>query len=520
MPKKSEHPNVKLKPPRLGCTARCAKCDKCKSDARARQPYWAARWVDPDDKLQRLTSLKLDDSELRRFAQVLDSDRSRARAAKAWAVQKSKDIAKRIEEIASGASTATGMNIDVGIDLFFASKKDWSDRTLKEFASPFGHFKRWAERTKTTYDSLTRSKIDDFRSYLFDVPAQRLRKGGKRGETTSLGKPRGALTVNGDLVSVGSLLRYLREKSMLPKATMEDIKWGLRKYKVDDTKPKFMWPPKIKEVIAAADDHDADTFTMTRDDKRELGQRREKSVGEPWYRSGASEKGSTPRNKPVRAYLYGALMTGMRHDELSLVTFETHVNLNATYWHEVPIAQIALRAEDVKTGKPRNVLFDVSPMLQRMIVALNTINGGKGLVFGLTYDEASDAMERLRDLYGAPADFTWQLCRSTCDTYLCNSKGIYHAAATQLASAQLGHSVDVAQKFYVGLIPGGIPEHIKTLELAMEIEEPFRKYVEELEAQAREIERSTNVISMRERRRAPKHGGGRRKATSSARKET
>jgi hypothetical protein len=58
--------------------------------------------------------------------------------------------------------------------------------------------------------------------------------------------------------------------------------------------------------------------------------------------------------------------------------------------------------------------------------------------------------------------------RRTCGTYLTNAPGIFAASAYRSAK-QLGHSVQVAEKHYLGLARGISPT-ARTLEAAMQIE--------------------------------------------------
>jgi len=122
-----------------------------------------------------------------------------------------------------------------------------------------------------------------------------------------------------------------------------------------------------------------------------------------------------------------------------------------------------------KTAKARAIGLEVSPALRTLLSAQRLKTGGKGSVFGLRPDEARSSMKRLKARYGAPAAAGWQVLRVTCGTYLCNAVGIYGTASPFMESRQLGHSILVAERHYVGLIRG-IPIEARTLEAAMQIE--------------------------------------------------
>jgi hypothetical protein len=83
------------------------------------------------------------------------------------------------------------------------------------------------------------------------------------------------------------------------------------------------------------------------------------------------------------------------------------------------------------------------------------------------------ARARLLREYGAPA-FDWQALRATCGTFLTNSQSIYGSATLFLSARQLGHSVQVAERHYLG-VERSIPTDARTLEAAMRIEAVVEK---------------------------------------------
>jgi ribosomal protein L27 len=114
------------------------------------------------------------------------------------------------------------------------------------------------------------------------------------------------------------------------------------------------------------------------------------------------------------------------------------------------VGEIHLTGAGTKTHKARTVGLEVSPALRAMLAALHLRSGGKGSVFGLSKGAVDAAAKRLRGEYGAPDTFTWQaLCR-TCGTYLTNAPGILGAASAYRSAKQLGHSVQVAERHYLG----------------------------------------------------------------------
>ncbi len=91
-------------------------------------------------------------------------------------------------------------------------------------------------------------------------------------------------------------------------------------------------------------------------------------------------------------------------------------------------------------------------------------------MWNISKDAAIKSMRRLRETYGAPAVFNYQALRRTCGTFLTCSPSIYGAASAFLSAKQLGHSVVVAEKNYVGALRK-IPADAKDLEHAMNIDD-------------------------------------------------
>jgi hypothetical protein len=68
--------------------------------------------------------------------------------------------------------------------------------------------------------------------------------------------------------------------------------------------------------------------------------------------------------------------------------------------------------------------------------------------------------------------WTYRLLRATCGSFLANAPGIWGAASAFRTAKQLGHSVTISEKFYLGLCPG-IPPEARTVETAMQAEGAF-----------------------------------------------
>lgn len=124
--------------------------------------------------------------------------------------------------------------------------------------------------------------------------------------------------------------------------------------------------------------------------------------------------------------------------------------------------------------------LEISPGLRELLEAMRP-KDGKGRVFPQTRDEANAALRRLVREHNAPARATWQAMRRSTGTYLTNAPGIFGAASAYRSAKQLGHSVTVAEKHYVGLVRG-IPASAKTLETAMQLEKQIQLAIEAVDA--------------------------------------
>jgi integrase len=134
------------------------------------------------------------------------------------------------------------------------------------------------------------------------------------------------------------------------------------------------------------------------------------------------------------------------------------------------VGEVHLAGAGTKTKRARTVGLEVSPALQALLARLHELTGGRGRVFGFSEGVAEAAAKRLRARFGAPAEFTWQILRRTCGTYLTNAPGVFGAASAYRSAKQLGHSVIVAEKHYLGVVRG-IPRTARTLEAALQIED-------------------------------------------------
>lgn len=417
---RSPHPGVVLIPPQ------------------GEHATWRARYTDPDTG--RATKVRLDPLELRT-----------AEARRQWAIRKSKALAKRAMAIDDGAPRATGTTITDALGRFFRDHPSLSPGTVELYRIAANKLAAWAEGSGIkSSDDLTGQALRAFRATLVREPKHAVVRGGKRGRKAPSAEPRAPITVNRELRTVGTILGYLRKLGLLPRLTSDGLADALEKLKVPPARTDYLKPAELRRLLEAAVRHDGETFVLTR---AEL--------------AGERPAGSTPRYPPIAPLIVGAVITGMRIGHLLALQWE-HVDLDALDHHGNVVGEIVppVGSATKRTGV---IGLEVSPAFRKLLAAMRLKCGGEGSVFGLTRDESKAGLRRVIREYGAPKRATWQTFRKTCGSYLTNAPGIFGAASAWQSARQLGHSVEVAEKHYVGVIRG-IPPEARTLEAAMQIE--------------------------------------------------
>lgn len=498
MPKLTAHPGIKFKSPKLGCPDQCGTCEKCEADKRARMPYYRAVFLSPASGKE--VTIKVDSPELDRIVATpvpkTASERTRrqeriGRILAEWGRRKRLDL--DAEKLKPASAKPSGKSVDEARDRFFEDKKELRKSTRTDYMSAIKMFTRWCTESKTTLDTLDVDRLRKFRSWCYDQPMRRQMTGHKRGiQEAREGSRRSPWTINSDLSGASIFLHFCLRMKYLPLIAMDEIEYGLERYDTEPVAIDYMRPAQLKVLLVAAERHDAECFEMTREEKAR------------------GKKGGTLRYTSIMPLIIGAILSGMRLAELCLVTFKTHLNLYATDFDDNEVGEFKLKAHETKTKRARDVTFEVSPILKRLVEVLDRLHSGKGTVFGVTKDEAETAMRRLRDEFGAPKNFSWQLLRKTCDTYLNCAPGIYGARAGLFAPAQIGgsafaaaaesgdrqgHTQKVARDFYIKIVKG-MPKDATTLEAAMGLESVIKAYIDGLE---RSLDPRDNVVRLRRR---------------------
>ncbi len=405
---------------------------------RARQGVttWYARFVDPDTG-------KPTDTNLTKIGKTT------AEARRDWAIRKSTALRERAAELALGAPRCTGGELGQALDDFLASKTN--PATVETYREGVERFRLFAgQRGLSSVDDVHGHHVGQFRKWLRAAPRRMpiAGRGAGRGKRREGEAPVKATSVNNRLRSVKACLNWLRGQGRLPRVSAEAVREGLRALRADEDPPRWLRQGELRKLLGAALRHDADTFSLTRDEH-----------------DGLRPAGTTPRYRPIAPFVVAALLGGLREGELRRLTWDM-VDLEARDDHGRAVGELRLPAAATKTKRARVVDLGVAPGLRQLLAALRLRSGGSGHVFPVERSVVEAARRRLVRSFGAPA-FSWQDLRSTCESYHVNMPA-FGAAAVWQAPLRVGNSPTIAQRFYVGLVRG-IPSDARALEVAMDV---------------------------------------------------
>lgn len=414
---------------------------------------WRARYVDPDlEKLVWETvDPALDTLELRED----------------WAARKAKGLALRRLELMGGAHRATGTGLAPAVKRYFDDHPQLSQETLTLYRAATNKFLAWATKAGLeSVDDVDKGKLVAFSAALAKEPKRVSRPGGSRGERAIGRTLRSAHTVNRELRSLGASLRYLRRLGLLPKLSSDDINDGLRKLKALPARIEYLKPHDLQRLLNAALQHDAETFVATRTEH-----------------AGKRAKGTTQRYEPIAPAIATALITGLRVSHLLALDW-SDIDFDAPDDSGKAVGEIIPQGGSA-TKRTGLIGLEISPGLRRLLAAMKLQSGGRGKVFRLTEAEGKAALKRLTTkkgqdgklTYGAPVGSTWQTFRKTCGCYLTNAPGIFGSASAHRSARQLGHSVQIAERYYVNVVRG-IPRSARTVEAAMQITKQLERVIE------------------------------------------
>lgn len=405
---------------------------------------WRARFVDPESP-----------PDAPRFKyESLPLDLTTAEQREKWARTRARELADRRTEITLGAPRDTGATLTSVVGEYYQAHQKLRPRTLLAYKGATNKLLAWATKAGIdSADELTRGALMKFRASLHHDPKRTRAAGGKRGEVVDTDKPRSAYSINREIRGVRTVLGWLVDADRLPRLKHDDLRRALKRTQITRERIRYLKPAELQKLLESALAHDADTFALTREEH-----------------AGEREAGTTPKYTPVAPFTAFLLLSGCRLGEAVDLEWR-QVDLDALDEKGLEVGEVRLEGETIKTKMHRDVDLSVSPALRALLVAMRPEDVAPAAsVFGLSRGEAEAAGKRLKAEYAAPKAFTWQALRRTCGTYLTNAPGIFGAASAYRSARQLGHSVQVAEKHYLGLVRG-IPREAHTLEVAMQIGE-------------------------------------------------
>ena len=422
---------------------------------------WRAVYVDPDTRPDPKTG------KIRKTHEAIpDGDRETEPQRLEWAIRKANEIRERAEAIKKGAAIKKGCTVDDVMRRFLDDNRTLRPKTLRGYSDAAAALVEWTRSQRIELaDDLRGEHLTAFRSFLINKPRRAPMRKGKRYAQEETKRTRSAHTVNRELRAVKTALDYVRRLGLVPMLTSDMIRDHLLNMDKEAPVPTPFKKTVLAKILEATKRHDEKTWELTR---------REKEAG--------LKKGSTPRFTQIGSYFAFLVLSGMREGEARNLRWE-RVDLDAEQGGE-----IVLTKEDTKTKRGRTLDLSVSPLLrewietQRLKAPADAVyvfgdakNEHDETVPALTREAVEAGRRRAISDYGAPKVFTWQRCRQTCGSYLCNSPGIFPTSiAAFRESRQLGHSIEIAQRCYVDVIKG-IDPNAKTLEAALGSEEKLRE---------------------------------------------
>jgi integrase len=415
---------------------------------------WRARFRD-------LVTRKLVDETLNPF------DTPTAEARRLWAIRKARSLRKQREQIEEHGAPAEGKALEAALaDYEKSAAARLRGKTLQTYRLAFAKLTDWGKREAIVSTlGFNRARLVSLRDFLTSAPKKTAHEGGKRGQRKESTRKRSAVSVNRELRSIKTLLNAWRLAGIMPQVDRDAIADALKALPVTHEQPAYLSSAKLGKLLGAAVRHDRATYVETRNEHAGIG-----------------TKGTTLRYVPIAPFVAFLLLTGCRRGE-ALGLKWSDVDLDAVDAQGTVVGEIRLRGENTKTRRARTIGLEVSPALRALLAAMKLRTAKDTVhVFELRGDDGPEpytvdlveaARKRLAREYGAPA-FDWQTLRSTCATYLTNAPAIFGAATVFMSARQLGHSVAVAERHYLG-VHRGIAASARTLEAAMQIDDPMRE---------------------------------------------
>jgi integrase len=376
-----------------------------------KNPYWRVMFKDVETgkvKWERLPPDVAGHGELRRE----------------YAIALHKKLGHRRDEIAAGAAPhrAAGMLIADAFKKYFetwgASKRE---STRGEYRRGCDLFLAWCATPAIGARTVRQLNKGMLRAYAGSRVAAQLndKKCGRSGA-------RRPATANKELRWLSAVLGECRAMGLV-NLTRDDIADGLARLDEPIVKRDFCRTAELRAILDCARRHDLDLY-------------------------GGDYSG---RLLPVVLFI---LLSGVRADEA------LHIQWTDVFRDDDGHLKIRVRAEVSKNARERIIDTEHSALLAWLVSASNSRTGS---IIGGSEHSLFNARQRLIKQYGAPP-FDYQKLRVSCGTYLSCSPAIFGAAAPYMSALQLGHTIQVAQRHYLGAVK--VSPAVKTLEAAMQLE--------------------------------------------------
>jgi integrase len=338
----------------------------------SRNPSWRARYVDVSGK--------------RRTVPLEKRDAKTADTRLEFAKKLSDQLQRERSDVKAGlVRTGEDLPLKEALERFLIAHPRLAAETQRSYRTTVNTFA--AGREQLTTRQITTAVLAAWRTECVRALRRNTKKGGKRGEKDDIRQLRSPHTVNKDLRNAQAILEYWRSAGML-RLNRDDITACLKKERAPHERRGFLTVDQIKQLIAACERHDQESYAMTREEK-----------------AGERERGSTLKYTAVTPLIRCLLLTGMRIGEAL-----------ALEWKHVVDDQIRIPAEIAKTRQSRNVELDISP---------SALPGarGEGRLFPISEGEVRAAQKRLA-AFGSPR-WTPHALRRTSGTFLTCALGIY-----------------------------------------------------------------------------------------------
>lgn len=376
----------------------------------AGQVAFRLRWKSPDTG--RFVFRKLSDQEAR------SEDTRRDAAIRQW-----QELQDRKLQLNTGAEkyTAGDTLIRAAIEGYFTGPATrLAARTQQGYRSRISAFLAWLETPAVNVRKCGQVNARLLRAYRSHVIARNTLDGTKRRVSDA--------TVNAAMWACGAVLGELAKGQEIP-MTASAVTEALETVKDRSEKKDFLRPAQLRAILAACIAYDADTSIRSE----------------------------------IRGRMYATILlvmlTGMRSQEALRLE-----------WRDIgedPDGRpcIHVRREIAKNGRARRIYLAHSPLLAHL-VGNRRGRADNARVVGVARSVLATARYTIAAKLGLA--FDCKVFRRTCGTFLTCAPNIFGAAAPYMSAQQLGHTVEVAQKNYLGLVQ--VDRAHTTTEAAMDLQ--------------------------------------------------